>query len=66
MNVTVELESNDARFLYEQLMRHVETMQNELVHTDKRELQRAIALDLARLQRIAGKLGGTLQQQLSA
>lgn len=63
MLVNLEIDHDDARFLYEQLTRHVEAVQIELAHTEKRELQRSLALDLARLQRIAGELYGALARE---
>lgn len=48
--ITLELTDEDAAFLREQLaMRHRDA-ENELIHTDKREMQREIAQDLRRLE----------------
>jgi hypothetical protein len=49
----LELTVEDARFLQQQLARHARSVEDELAHTDKRALQRELASDLARLQRIA-------------
>ncbi len=62
MNVNMELEQEDARFLYDQLIRHVEAMQIELAHTEHHELQHRLARDLARMQRITGELDGVLRK----
>jgi len=62
MNVNMELEKEDARFLYNQLVRHVETMQIELAHTEQHDLQHALVRDLERMQRITGKIDGALKQ----
>ena len=47
-----ELTEEDAKFLHEQLVQHTHEVNVELAHTEKRELQRTLAADLARLQRI--------------
>jgi hypothetical protein len=51
--MTFELTKEDAEFLHEQLVQHAREVEVELAHTDKRELQRVLAKDLARLERIA-------------
>ena len=54
--MTLDLTKSEARFLALQLGLHVQHMQNELVHTDQRELKRAIAADLEALERIRARL----------
>ena len=62
MNVHMDLEQEDARFLYDQLIRHVETMQIELAHTEHHDLQHALVRDLERMRRITGALDGVLKR----
>jgi hypothetical protein len=52
----LELSIEDARFLEGQLSRHLAELDEELVHTEKRSLQAALADDADRLRRIVGKL----------
>lgn len=54
--MTFELTIEDAEFLHEQLVQHTHEVAVELAHTEKRELQRVLAKDLARLQRITDLL----------
>ena len=62
MNINMELEREDARFLYDQLVRHVEAMQIELAHTEQHDLQHEISRDLTRMQRITGEIEGVLRR----
>jgi len=62
MNVHMDLEKEDARFLYNQLVRHVEAMQSELAHTEQHDLQHALVRDLERMTRITGQIDGVLKQ----
>jgi hypothetical protein len=52
----IDLSNDDARFLHEQMARHLEELESELVHTDKRDLQRAIAADAERLRSLLARL----------
>jgi hypothetical protein len=52
----IDLSLDDARFLRQLLTRHLEEMDNELVHTDKRDLQREIAADTKRLRELLARL----------
>jgi hypothetical protein len=54
--VNIELPREDVRFLADHVAREVSRMNNELVHTDKRELQGELARDVERLTRIAEEL----------
>jgi hypothetical protein len=56
----LELTPEEAAFLREHLAKHVAQVENELVHTDKRELQRALARDVDRLRGIERKLAALL------
>jgi len=52
----IELSQDDMRFLHQQLARHLEELEGELVHTDKRDLQRAIAADTERLRALLARI----------
>ena len=60
MTVTLALSSDDARFLREHLQRHIGEVDDELIHTDSRTMQHALAEDVARLRRIETQLAGLL------
>ncbi|HVJ20813.1 MAG TPA: hypothetical protein VM686_35630 [Polyangiaceae bacterium] len=62
MNVNMEIDTEDARFLYDQLVRHAEAMQIELAHTEQHDLQHALVRDLERMRRITGELDGVLKR----
>jgi hypothetical protein len=52
----IDLSLDDARFLHQVLSRHLQEMENELVHTDNREMQREIAADTRRLRELLGRI----------
>ncbi len=52
----VDLSPDDVRFLRHQLMRQLEIMENELVHTDARRLQRDIAAEARRLRDLIDRM----------
>ncbi len=52
----IDLSIEDVRFLHQQLARHLEEVELELVHTDKREMQREIAEDARRLRAILARI----------
>jgi hypothetical protein len=52
----IDLSIEDARFLHQQLTRHIEEMETEIVHTDKRDMQREIAADARRLRAILARI----------
>ena len=54
--LSLDLSVTDADFLRAQIDRRVQEVDNELVHTDKRELQRALAIDLERLLALQARL----------
>ena len=54
----IDLNLDDTRFLHQVLARHLEEMENELVHTDKRDLQREIAADAKRLRALIARIPG--------
>jgi hypothetical protein len=57
----LELSLEEARFLKRQLDRHIEELDNELVHTDKRALQHALAEDVEHLKSIERKLARLIE-----
>jgi len=61
MTVSLELSLDDARLLREHLARHIAEVDDELVHTEKRQLQRELALDADHLRQIESKLGRLLE-----
>lgn len=54
--MTFELSKQEATFLHAQLARHVVRVEDELVHTDKHELQRLLARDLEQLVELSNRL----------
>jgi hypothetical protein len=54
--MTFELSKQEATFLHAQLARHVVRVEDELVHTDKHELQRLLARDLEELVALSNRL----------
>jgi hypothetical protein len=54
--ITLQLTSEDAKFLAEQIAARIDHVQYELVHTDDRALHRAVADDLARLEALRQRL----------
>ncbi|HVH46385.1 MAG TPA: hypothetical protein VM925_28785, partial [Labilithrix sp.] len=60
--ITLQLTQDDARFLCTQLERQLAHIDDELVHTDKREMQRELARDVARLRSVLGQLTGAAQE----
>lgn len=54
--VTLQLAAADAAFLKEQLGSQLNHIENELVHTDDRSMQRALAADLERLKTLCDRV----------
>jgi hypothetical protein len=52
----LELTTEDARFLHEHLVRHLRSLEDELVHTEKRDLQRALAADAKHLRELVDRI----------
>jgi hypothetical protein len=61
--ITVSLTREDATFLAQQLRRQLQTVENELIHTDVRRMQRELAADLARLEQIHDRLEKALASE---
>ena len=59
--MNLELSTDEARFLREHLQSHIEQVEGELIHTDKRALQRALASDVEHLRRIERKLASLVE-----
>ena len=58
--MNLELSSDEAQFLRDHLRSHIEDVETELIHTDKRELQRALARDVDHLHSIERKLAALI------
>lgn len=61
MTVTLELSLDEARLLREHLVRHIAEVDDELVHTEKREMRHALALDADHLRQIESRLTRLLE-----
>jgi hypothetical protein len=57
----LDLSVEEARFLREHLIRHIAGVDNELIHTEKRELQHALAVDAEHLLRIERRLARLIE-----
>jgi hypothetical protein len=56
MAVTLDLSSDDVGFLADHLARYIASLDDELVHSDTREIQHALAADVERLRRVRERL----------
>jgi hypothetical protein len=61
--IALQLSRDDALFLSEQLRRHLQTVDNELVHTDSHRMQHELAADLERLRAIEDRLREALSEE---
>jgi hypothetical protein len=61
MTVTLELSMDDARLLQRHLAWHIAEVDDELVHTEKRQMQREVARDADQLRRIESQLKRLLE-----
>lgn len=52
----LDLSREEAVFLSRHLNRHIEAVDAELIHTDKRQLQRELAVDVAKLKELQERL----------
>ncbi len=59
MTASLDLSSDDVRFLADHLGRYITALDDERIHTDSREIQHALTLDIERLQRIKDRLIGS-------
>lgn len=54
--MALDLSPAEAQFLETHLRRHIMHVENELVHTDNREMQRSLAHDLEELEKLRQRL----------
>jgi maltooligosyltrehalose synthase len=54
--MNLEISTQDAQLLRNHLARHVQDVENELVRTDKHELQHALAGELERLRALLQRI----------
>ncbi len=59
--MNLELSPQEAKLLRTHLARHLEVVENELVRTDKRELQHALAAELERLRALLQRIDAGTQ-----
>jgi len=64
--ITLQLTHDDARFLCAQLERQLAHIDDELVHTDNRQMQRELARDVDRLRMVLGRLVRATQEEKEA
>ncbi|MCK6547219.1 hypothetical protein L6R52_15315 [Myxococcota bacterium] len=62
MLLKLEVTAEEARFLQSQLESRLDELDDELVHTDSRALQHALADDERMLERIIEKLEGAVAE----
>jgi hypothetical protein len=62
----IELSPEEARFLDRQLVRHLEHMENELVHTDKQQMQHDLARDVERMRAIRNRVAAIAARVIAA
>jgi hypothetical protein len=55
-----EMTQEEAKFLDAHLVRHIESVENELVHTDKRQMQSELAREVSALRTIHDRLAREL------
>lgn len=60
--IRLELSTEDAKLLREQLEQHITELDRELVRTDQHNLQHALAGDVDRLRRVAQQLAALLRE----
>ena len=58
--VRLELSSDELSLLELHLRRHLDSMDRELIRTEKRELQHAIAREVAQLERLLTRIQRTI------
>ena len=60
--ITMTLSEEDASFLLSEITRRAKDIENELVHTDARQMQRELAEELRKIERIQGGLSSVTQR----
>ena len=63
MAIHVTFDLDEAVFVLEQLQRHLQIVENELVHTDSHRMQHDLASDLERLRRMASRLERVIAEE---
>ncbi len=64
--IALQLSPEEATFLQAQLERHREHVENELVHTDHRNMQRELARDVERIRGLLERLSQAANEERSA
>lgn len=64
--ITVSLAKSELAFLFEQLERRTADLEHELIHTDRRQMQRELARDVARLRAILWRLARAQEESAGA
>jgi len=64
--IALQVTHDEAAFLAEQLRRHAQTVENELVHTDKHSMQHELARDLERLRLVSDRLDVLISQEMAS
>lgn len=60
--ITMTLSEEDASFLLSEITRRAQDIEQELVHTDARSMQRELAAELEKIERIRGGLSSVTQR----
>ena len=60
--IRLELSTEDANLLREQLKQHIAQLDRELVRTDQHNLQHALARDVGRLREVEQQLAALLRE----
>lgn len=58
--MTLELSFDDARCLFDHLARHIAEVDDELIHTERRQMRHELAVDVDRLRLIQKQLARLL------
>lgn len=58
--IALNLTHDEAVFLVEQLRRHLQNVENELVHTDVHRMQHELAMELERLRALEARLEASI------
>lgn len=59
--MNVELSESQARFLKKHLEVRIDELEKEAAHTDRHDLQHALALDIDRLKEILGRVDAVIR-----
>lgn len=64
--IRFELTRDDATFLSDNLAIRAREIENELVHTDTRSMQKDLASDLKRIERLRGEIANVISSSDNA